>query len=49
MSIALLMRIEALEKQVKALEERLAAREAAADEASPKAVARPAGSKSKRR
>jgi hypothetical protein len=49
MSIALLMRIEALERQVKALEVLLAAREAAADAAAPKAVARPVGSKSKRR
>jgi hypothetical protein len=48
MSIALLMRIEALEKQVKALEERLAAREAAADGASPKVVARPTRRSSKR-
>jgi hypothetical protein len=39
MSIALLMRIEALEKQVKALEERLAEGLAPAD-AAPKAVAR---------
>jgi hypothetical protein len=49
MSIALLMRIEALEKQVKALEARLAQPEAAPGAAPPKAVARPVGSKSRRR